>query len=125
MTAVAIYTRLSHDRTGQQTATHRQQAACQAFAQLRGWRVARVFEDVVLSAFRRGVVRPAYEEMLLAIQSKCIDGVVAWLTGSVRDLVPGGDHVIGVAEVRSVGTPGGEPLVYFHGGYHVIAEEPV
>lgn len=54
-----------------------------------------------------------------------IDGVVAWLTGSVRDLVPGGDHVIGVAEVRSVGTPGGEPLVYFHGGYHVIAEEPV
>jgi hypothetical protein len=78
MTAVAIYTRLSHDRTGQQTATHRQQASCQAFAELRGWRVARVFEDVDLSAYRRGVVRPAYEEMLLAIQSKRIDGVVAW-----------------------------------------------
>ena len=78
MTAVAIYTRLSHDRTGRQTATHRQQAACQAFAELRGWRVARVFEDVDLSAYRRGVVRPAYEEMLLAIQSKRVDGVVAW-----------------------------------------------
>jgi flavin reductase (DIM6/NTAB) family NADH-FMN oxidoreductase RutF len=54
-----------------------------------------------------------------------VDGVVAWLTGSVRELVSGGDHVIGIAEVRSVGAPGGEPLVYFHGAYHVIAEEPV
>ena len=54
-----------------------------------------------------------------------LDGVVAWLTGEVRDLVPGGDHVIGVAEVSSVGAPGGEPLVYFRGGYHVLGEEPV
>lgn len=54
-----------------------------------------------------------------------LDGVVAWLTGEVRDLVPGGDHVIGVAEVSSVGAAGGEPLVYFRGGYHVLGEEPV
>lgn len=54
-----------------------------------------------------------------------LDGVVAWLTGEVLDVVPGGDHVIGVAEVSSVGAPGGEPLVYFRGGYHVLGDEPV
>ena len=51
-----------------------------------------------------------------------LDGVVAWLTGRLRDLVPGGDHVIGVAEVDSVGASGGEPLVYFRGGYHTLAD---
>lgn len=47
-----------------------------------------------------------------------IGGVVAWLTGGIRELIPGGDHVIGVAEVASVGAPGGDPLLYFRGGYH-------
>ncbi len=51
-----------------------------------------------------------------------LDGVVAWLTGAVRELVPGGDHVIGVAEVEAVGAPGGEPLVYFRGAYHTLTE---
>ncbi len=51
-----------------------------------------------------------------------IDGVVAWLTGDVRELAPGGDHVIGVAEITSVGAPGGEPLVYFRGGYHALSD---
>lgn len=50
-----------------------------------------------------------------------LEGVVAWLTGRVRELAPGGDHVIGVAEVERVGAPGGEPLVYFRGAYHELA----
>lgn len=49
-----------------------------------------------------------------------LDGVVAWLTGSVRELAPGGDHVIGVAAVERVGAPGGEPLVYYRGAYHAL-----
>jgi len=55
-----------------------------------------------------------------------VDGVpvlhdtVAWLTGDVQDLLPGGDHLIGVAAVRSVGSPGGEPLVYYRSGYHSL-----
>jgi flavin reductase (DIM6/NTAB) family NADH-FMN oxidoreductase RutF len=51
-----------------------------------------------------------------------LEGVVAWLSGSVRELAPGGDHVIGVAEVEEVGAPGGEPLVYYRGGYHTLSE---
>jgi flavin reductase (DIM6/NTAB) family NADH-FMN oxidoreductase RutF len=46
--------------------------------------------------------------------------VVAWLTGDVQDLLPGGDHLIGVTAVRSVGSPGGEPLVYYRSGYHSL-----
>jgi flavin reductase (DIM6/NTAB) family NADH-FMN oxidoreductase RutF len=55
-----------------------------------------------------------------------VDGVpvlhdtVAWLTGEVQDLLPGGDHLIGVTAVRSVGSPGGEPLVYYRSGYHSL-----
>ncbi len=49
-------------------------------------------------------------------------GVVAWLTGRVRELLPGGDHVIGVGEVERVGAPGGEPLVYFRGAYHTLSD---
>jgi 3-hydroxy-9,10-secoandrosta-1,3,5(10)-triene-9,17-dione monooxygenase reductase component len=51
-----------------------------------------------------------------------LDGAVAWLTGDLKDLLPGGDHVIGVAEVTGVGAPGGDPLVYFRGGYHGLGE---
>jgi len=50
-----------------------------------------------------------------------LDGVVAWLTGDVQDLLPGGDHVIGVAAVRSVDAPGGQPLVYYRSGYHSLS----
>jgi 3-hydroxy-9,10-secoandrosta-1,3,5(10)-triene-9,17-dione monooxygenase reductase component len=49
-----------------------------------------------------------------------LDGVVAWLIGEVREFVPGGDHLIGVAEVTAVGAPGGEPLLYYRSGYHSL-----
>jgi flavin reductase (DIM6/NTAB) family NADH-FMN oxidoreductase RutF len=46
--------------------------------------------------------------------------VVAWLTGDLEQLLPGGDHLIGVTAVRNVGSPGGEPLVYYRSGYHSL-----
>jgi flavin reductase (DIM6/NTAB) family NADH-FMN oxidoreductase RutF len=51
-----------------------------------------------------------------------LDGAVAWLTGRLTELVPGGDHIIGLAAVERVGAPGGDPLVYFRGGYRALAE---
>jgi hypothetical protein len=48
---VAIYTRLSSDPTGQQTATERQARACEQFAAARDWDVVRVIEDVDVSAY--------------------------------------------------------------------------
>jgi flavin reductase (DIM6/NTAB) family NADH-FMN oxidoreductase RutF len=49
-----------------------------------------------------------------------LDGVVAWLTGDLQNLLPGGDHVIGVAAVRSVQANGGRPLIYYRGDYHSL-----
>lgn len=78
MTIVAIYTRLSADPTGAQTATARQLASCRAFAEAREWQVGPIYEDVDVSAYQRGVIRPDYEAMLSDIRSSRVDGIVAW-----------------------------------------------
>jgi flavin reductase (DIM6/NTAB) family NADH-FMN oxidoreductase RutF len=49
-----------------------------------------------------------------------LDGVVAWLAGELTDLVPGGDHFVAIASVTDMDAPGGEPLVYFRGGFHSL-----
>ncbi len=55
-----------------------------------------------------------------------IDGCLAWLGCELRDLRPGGDHLIGVGEVVDLapgresegsGASGGDPLVFFRGDY--------
>jgi site-specific DNA recombinase len=78
MTKIAIYTRLSRDDTGTQTATKRQEKACRQFADLRGWTVHDVYEDVDVSAYQPRVVRPAYDRMLAAVRAGEIDGVLVW-----------------------------------------------
>lgn len=50
-----------------------------------------------------------------------LDGVVAWFAGGVKELLPGGDHLIGVIEVEELGAPGGEPLIFHRGGYASLA----
>lgn len=73
----AIYTRLSKDPTGQQTATARQREDCRALVARHGWEVVGEYEDADLSAFR-GVARPGYEAMLAGLEAGEIDRVVAW-----------------------------------------------
>ena len=46
-----------------------------------------------------------------------LDGVVARLSGELQELVPGGDHQIGITRVTSVDAPGGEPLLHYRGLY--------
>jgi DNA invertase Pin-like site-specific DNA recombinase len=83
---IGIYTRVSHDATGEQTATARQEKACRAFAEVRGWDVVEVFEDVDLSAYQRGVMRPGYEALLRAIQAGDVDGALVWKLDPLRSL---------------------------------------
>lgn len=75
---VAIYTRLSRDRTGEETATARQEADCRAYAQAKRWDVVEVYTDVDLSAYKRGVERPGYEAMLRAVGDRGVDAVLVW-----------------------------------------------
>jgi 3-hydroxy-9,10-secoandrosta-1,3,5(10)-triene-9,17-dione monooxygenase reductase component len=54
-----------------------------------------------------------------------LDGCVAWFAGSVGDLLPGGDHEIGVLAVEEFGADGGEPLLYHRGAYaRLMGETP-
>ncbi len=47
-----------------------------------------------------------------------LDGALAWFVCELRELVPGGDHTIGIGAVRELGfDPDGEPLVFHRGRY--------
>ena len=46
-----------------------------------------------------------------------LDGAVAWVSGPVRELLPGGDHEIALVEAEALDAPGGEPLLFHAGEY--------
>ena len=49
-----------------------------------------------------------------------IDGAIAWISCSVRELHEGGDHVLAIGEVLEVVAEGGEPLVFHAGEYRPL-----
>ena len=71
-----IYTRLSSDPDGTSTATERQQQDCRKLATDRGYDVTEVYEDNDTSAYKKGVVRRAFERMLTDLASGQLDAVV-------------------------------------------------
>jgi flavin reductase (DIM6/NTAB) family NADH-FMN oxidoreductase RutF len=47
-----------------------------------------------------------------------LDDALAWLVCDVHELLPGGDHTIGIGAVTALGrAPDGDPLVFWGGGY--------
>ena len=44
-------------------------------------------------------------------------GALAWIGCEVRELLPGGDHTIGIGAVVAAESGGGEPLVWWRGRY--------
>lgn len=53
-----------------------------------------------------------------------LDSALAWVACSLRDLHPGGDHVIGIGEVIGMGTgEEADPLVYHRGRYTTTCSE--
>lgn len=49
-----------------------------------------------------------------------IEGSIAWAACELRELIPGGDHTIGIGKVVSLGLGGGEPLLWYRGAYRVL-----
>lgn len=64
VTTADIYVRMSVDTAGEELGIDRQEEECRAWCELRGWNVGRVFADNDLSATKRNVVRPAFEQLL-------------------------------------------------------------
>lgn len=46
-----------------------------------------------------------------------LDAAIAWTVCSVREMLPGGDHVITIGEVEGLGCREGEPLLWHRGRY--------
>ena len=53
--------------------------------------------------------------------SPFLDGSLAYLEGTLREVVNHGDHDIAVAEIDFATTEPGEPLVYYRGGYRQLS----
>lgn len=54
-----------------------------------------------------------------------IESALAWIACELRELLEGGDHVIGVGEVSGMGLgEPGDPLVHFRGEYTTTASYP-
>jgi flavin reductase (DIM6/NTAB) family NADH-FMN oxidoreductase RutF len=51
-----------------------------------------------------------------------IEGALAWAACDLRELLPGGDHTIGIGQIVSLGLGGGEPLLWYRGRYRSLAE---
>jgi flavin reductase (DIM6/NTAB) family NADH-FMN oxidoreductase RutF len=49
-----------------------------------------------------------------------LDGVVAWATCELRELIAGGDHTIAIGGVSDLGLGSGEPLLWYAGRYHTL-----
>lgn len=77
MPRAAIYTRISVDRDGHQTATSRQLEDCRTFIKARGWEEAGVYEDPDISAFKRKP-RPSFERLKEDLLAGRVDVVVGW-----------------------------------------------
>jgi 3-hydroxy-9,10-secoandrosta-1,3,5(10)-triene-9,17-dione monooxygenase reductase component len=60
-------------------------------------------------------------EYTLEREVPVLEGVLAWLVCELRELLPGGDHTIGVGEVLAMGHADGEPLVWYRGAYTSVA----
>lgn len=74
----AIYVRISDDREGEAKGVKRQLEDCRELVEQRGWPVAAEYNDNDVSAWKRGVVRPQYRQMLDDLASGVIDGVVVY-----------------------------------------------
>lgn len=46
-----------------------------------------------------------------------LEGVLAWVGCDLHELVPGGDHTIGIGAVTGAETGAGEPLLWYRGQY--------
>jgi flavin reductase (DIM6/NTAB) family NADH-FMN oxidoreductase RutF len=51
-----------------------------------------------------------------------LDGALAWLACDLRELLPGGDHTIGIGAVTHADAREGEPLVFFRGAYTSVKD---
>ncbi|WP_081416737.1 recombinase family protein [Arthrobacter castelli] len=103
----AVYVRISRDSEADGLGVKRQESDCHALAKKLGWTVIDVYTDNDVSASKKKP-RPAYEQMMRAVESRRIQAVVVWdvdrLTRKPRELEDWIDHADALGlQLASVG----------------------
>jgi site-specific DNA recombinase len=75
---IAVYCRISLDRTEESESPARQEAECRRMVEAKGWDVAEVFTDRDRSAFSKTALRPDYDRMMEGVRRGEFDGVAVW-----------------------------------------------
>ena len=101
-TRAVVYTRVSLDATGERQGVERQEQACRALCEARGWDVVGVEVDNSISA-TNGAHRPAWERVLAMVERGEIDQIVAWHLDRVTRSMSDVEKLIELAETRGVG----------------------
>lgn len=76
-TIAAVYLRISQDPREDGLAVERQEAECLAIVANRGWKPGRIYRDTV-SASKKNVSRPEYDQMLVDFQRGKFSALVCW-----------------------------------------------
>jgi 3-hydroxy-9,10-secoandrosta-1,3,5(10)-triene-9,17-dione monooxygenase reductase component len=59
----------------------------------------------------------------IAHEVPVLDGALAWIACDLQELLPGGDHTIGIGAVTHVhAADDGDPLVFFRGAYRGLGD---
>lgn len=86
----AVYLRISTDANGDGLAVDRQRAECLRIIGERGWTLTEIYEDSSISAFKKNVKRPAYQQMLADLRGGAFSAIVCYdldrLTRQPREL---------------------------------------
>ncbi|TFD15490.1 recombinase family protein [Cryobacterium sp. TMT1-21] len=75
---IGAYNRISLDVQGEALGVARQQQDNAEQASRRSWQIVESYTDNNLSAYKRAVVRPAFEKLLADLESGYLDGFVAY-----------------------------------------------
>ena len=49
-----------------------------------------------------------------------LEGTLAWVGCRLEQLIPGGDHAIGIGAVEAAEAGAGEPLLFYRGEYQAM-----
>jgi 3-hydroxy-9,10-secoandrosta-1,3,5(10)-triene-9,17-dione monooxygenase reductase component len=76
-------------------------------------------EDLAAVFASKRVAREKFESVTHTVAHgvPVLDDALAWIACELVELLPGGDHTIGIGSVIDGAGSDGEPLVFFRGGY--------
>jgi 3-hydroxy-9,10-secoandrosta-1,3,5(10)-triene-9,17-dione monooxygenase reductase component len=76
-------------------------------------------EDLAALFASKRIAREKFESVTHTVAHgvPVLDGALAWVACELIELLPGGDHTIGIGSVIDGSAGEGEPLVFFRGAY--------